>query len=147
MKMTYSKSGVALTERFEGCKLTAYQDSVGVWTIGYGHTHGVREGMTCTQAQADAWLLQDIASAAAAVNLFVTIPDLTQNEFDALVDFAFNLGSDSLHRSSLLNMVNHHQLAAAVREFPKWDHAGGKELAGLLARRLAEQQEFLGAHA
>jgi lysozyme len=144
MNMQYSKKGLELTERFEGCKLHAYQDQVGVWTIGYGHTRGVNPGAVCTQEQAEKWLQEDVALCVADVNSHVILPDLTQGEFDALVDFAFNLGNDALNKSTLLKLVNQHQLAQAAEEFHKWDHAGGKELAGLLKRRLAEKADFLG---
>src|ERR1035437_3806931 len=91
--MNYSKVGLEqLTEPFEGCKLTAYQDSKGVWTIGYGHTSGVTPGDTCSQEKAESWLLSDVAWAEAAVNRYVTV-SLTQGEFDALTDFTFNLGA------------------------------------------------------
>lgn len=139
--MKYSKTGLALTERFEGCKLVAYQDQVGVWTIGYGHTRGVHEGMTCTQAQAEQWLLEDIAAAEQNVNTHVKVP-LTQAEFDALVDFDFNCGSGNLDSSTLLKLVNEGDPEDAAKEFEKWDHAGGKVVAGLLRRRQAEEAEF-----
>jgi len=90
--MDYSPDGLKLTQSFEGCRLKAYLDSVGVPTIGYGHTHGVTMGMTCTQEQADAWLQEDTQGAVQAVNNLVTVP-LTQQQFDALVDFTFNLGA------------------------------------------------------
>lgn len=90
--LTYSVKGLALTEQFEGCRLTAYQDQVGVWTIGYGHTGAdVTAGLTITGAQAQALLSQDVSSAAACVNNVVAVR-LTQEEFDAMVDFVFNLG-------------------------------------------------------
>ena len=143
MNMSYSKTGLAMTERFEGCRLQAYQDQVGIWTIGYGHTHGVTPGMTCTQQQAEDWLREDVALAEIDVNRHVTLPSLTQGEFDSLVDFAFNLGCDALNKSTLLRLVNANQLSKAAEEFAKWDHAGGKEVAGLLKRRLAEKTEFL----
>jgi lysozyme len=98
--------------------------------------------MVCTQAQAEAWLVQDIAFAEYTVNRLVKIP-LTQPEFDALVDFAFNAGSGNLAASTLLKRVNAGDIAGAAAEFPKWDHCGGVELAGLLRRRLAEQELFL----
>lgn len=139
--MTYSKTGLQLTERFEGCRLTAYPDTGGVWTIGYGHTHGVLEGMTCTREQALAWLEQDTREAAAAVNRLVTVP-LKQAHFDALVDFVFNLGVGAFARSTMLKDINAGNLAAAAAQFPLWDHDAGRVLAGLLHRRLAEEAEF-----
>lgn len=137
----YSKAGQCLSERFESCRLMAYQDQVGVWTIGWGHTFGVHEGMSCSQIEADAWLTQDEAAAIADVNTHVTVP-LTQGEFDALVDFAFNLGRGALNNSTLLRDLNAGDHQAAAKEFEKWDHAGGKVVAGLLRRRLAEEAEF-----
>jgi lysozyme len=140
--LSYSKSGLALTEQFEGLRLTAYQDSVGVWTIGYGHTGSdVHPGLTITQMEAEALLLKDVASAARCVNQLVTIP-LTQNEFDALVDFVFNLGTSAFAGSSLLRDLNAGNIARAAAEFHKWDHAGGRVLVGLLKRRLGEADLF-----
>ena len=96
--MKYSKAGLALTESFEGCRLQAYQDSKGVWTIGYGHTAGVHSGMTGTQDLANQWLAQDVQWAESAVNANVHVA-LTQPEFDALVDFVFNAGSGNFRAS------------------------------------------------
>ncbi|MGX6999928.1 lysozyme [Caballeronia sp. KNU42] len=143
--MQYSQEGLSLTESFEGCNLTAYQDSVGVWTIGYGHTQGVAQGMTCTQTQAEQWLLADVANAEAAVNRLVHIA-MSQEEFDALVDFTFNLGIGNFAGSTLLRLLNVRDIAGAANEFEKWDLAGGVVVAGLLRRRQAEQALFsLGA--
>lgn len=139
--MTYSKQGLALTERFEGCKLAAYRDSVGRWTIGYGHTFCVLSTDTCTQEEAERWLISDTAWAEKCVIRQVTT-ELTQGEFDALVDFTFNLGAGSLEHSTLLRLVNTRQFEAAAKEFEKWDYAGGKHVAGLMRRRVAEQAEF-----
>ena len=139
--MTYSQTGLALTEQFEGCKLAAYQDSKGVWTIGYGHTSGVQQGDTCTLQQAQGWLQQDIQWAARVVNTLVKVP-LNQSEFDALTDFVFNVGSGNFQHSQLLVLVNQGNFTAAANEFDKWDHAGGVIIAGLLRRRVAETNEF-----
>lgn len=141
--MQYSLDGLHLTERFEGCRLEAYRDSVGVLTIGYGHTAGVKEGDTCTQEQAERWLQEDIQAAANAVNKYVNV-SLTQGEFDALVDFTFNLGSGSLQHSTLLRLLNSGDPEDAAKEFERWDKAGGKVVAGLLRRRQAEESEFNG---
>lgn len=139
--MDYSPDGLKLTESFEGCRLAAYLDSVGVPTIGYGHTHGVTMGMTCTQEQADAWLQEDVQGAVQAVNDLVTVP-LTQQQFDALVDFTFNLGTGALQHSTLLRLLNSGNYQGAGGEFEKWDKAGGKVLPGLLRRRQAERDMF-----
>jgi lysozyme len=140
--MKYSQSGLQLTERFEGCRLVAYQDQVGVWTIGFGHTRGVYAGMTCTQAQAEQWLQEDTAICEQNVNQHVRI-SITQSEFDALCDFSFNLGCAALDGSSLLRLLNTGNFAGAAKAFEQWDHAGGKVVAGLLRRRLAEEAEFV----
>jgi lysozyme len=139
--MKYSLSGAALTERFESCRLTAYQDQVRVWTIGWGHTYLVSRGMMCTQAQADAWLMDDIAASEDDVNANVKVP-LTQGQFDALCDFTFNLGRGALNNSTLLKLLNSGDKENAAKEFEKWDHAGGQVVAGLLRRRQADAEEF-----
>jgi lysozyme len=133
-----------LEKSFEGCSLVAYQDVVGVWTIGYGHTHGVAPGMTCTQEQADAWLSADLASAIAAVHDLVKVP-LTPDQRDALEDFVYNLGERALAGSTLLRLLNAGEYELAAQQFELWDHAGGKVVAGLLRRRLAEDAEFSGS--
>jgi lysozyme len=140
--LTYSKDGLTLTEQFEGCELTAYQDQVGVWTIGYGHTGpGIAAGLTITQDQAEALLLSDVAASSAYVNHVVSIV-LAQEEFDALVDFVFNLGRGAFAGSTLLRELNASNFAAAAAQFNAWDHAGGKVVAGLLRRRQAETDLF-----
>jgi len=140
--LTYGGNGLALTEQFEGCRLDAYQDQVGVWTIGYGHTGSdVYSGLTITQDQAQDLLAQDVSSAAACVNNVVTI-ELSQDEFDALVDFVFNLGAGAFRGSTLLRDLNSGDTAAAAAQFDQWDHAGGAVVAGLLRRRQAEAALF-----
>jgi lysozyme len=140
--LTYSKDGLTLTEQFEGCRLVAYQDQVGVWTIGYGHTgSGVVSGLTITQDQAEDLLTSDVAASAAYVNAAVMV-ELQQNEFDALVDFVFNLGRGAFAGSTLLKNLNAGQFDAAAAQFDLWDHAGGQVVAGLLRRRQAEQAMF-----
>jgi lysozyme len=142
--LNYGGKGLALTEQFEGCRLTAYQDQVGVWTIGYGHTGPeVVTGMTITLEQAQDFLLADVKSAAACVNKVVSIT-LTQDEFDALVDFVFNLGQGAFAHSTLLRDLNAGQLEAAAAQFQSWDKAGGAVVAGLLRRRQAETALFRG---
>ena len=144
--MEYSKNGAHLTESFEGLRLTAYADpgtGGAPWTIGYGHTGlDVHPGLTITQEQAEELLMQDIKKAAAAVNAKVT-GDITQEEFDALVDFVFNVGAGNFAASTLLKKVNSGDIHGAAAEFEKWDMAAGKHMAGLLRRRHAEAEEFL----
>lgn len=139
--MTYSKAGLALTERFESCRLSAYQDQGGVWTIGWGHTAGVKLGDTCTQDQADSWAAEDTQTAANDVNELVKV-DLTQGEFDALVDFVYNLGGGAFAGSTLLRRLNSGDYQGAADLFTEWDHIGGTVVAGLLRRRQAEVSEF-----
>jgi lysozyme len=138
----YSANGLALTERFEGLRLQAYQDSVGVWTIGYGHTSpDVHAGLTITEDQAIILLTADVAWAVACVNKAVTSA-INQNQFDALVDFTFNLGCASLVQSTLLQLLNAGNFAAAAPQFLRWNKAGGKVLKGLTLRRQAEMDLF-----
>ena len=141
MSMQYSGNGYKLTMLSEGAVLKSYQDGRGVWTIGYGHTLGVAASQSCTQQQALDWLHLDIQSAVGAVNALVKAP-LNQNQFDALVDFTFNLGSGNLSRSSLLIFVNKGQWLNAYHEFAKWNLCAGKPEAGLTTRREAEATLF-----
>jgi len=138
----YSSTGLALTEKFEGLRLTAYQDSVGVWTIGYGHTGAdVKQGLTISEDQASVLLAADVAWAVTCVNKSVKSA-INQNQFDALVDFTFNLGCNSLGSSTLLKMVNVGDFAGAAGQFIRWNKAGGKVLRGLTVRRQAEADLF-----
>lgn len=139
--LAYSREGLRLTELFEGDVLSAYQDQRGVWTIGYGHTAGVHPGQTITQAEAEALLGADIESAVRIVNETVTVK-LTQAQFDALVDFAFNVGAGNFSRSTLLKEINSGHFPEAAAQFNLWDHCGGVVNAGLLRRRKAEAAEF-----
>lgn len=140
--MNYSKNGLHLTEQFEGCKLHAYLDQGGVATIAYGHVKGIRLGMSCTQEQAEAWLLEDVAEAEHAVNALVKVP-LTQNQYDALVDLCFNTGTGNFQHSTLLKLLNVGAMDRASQEFQLWNRAGGIVRDGLTRRRLAEKDLFL----
>ena len=134
------QAGLALIKQYEGCRLAAYRCAAGVWTIGYGHTAGVHSGMTITQAQADAYLQQDIAKFEGYVNNPAYVPitaNLNQNQFDALVSFAFNLGAGNLRK--LCKGRTTAQIAQAMTQYCK---ANGKVLAGLRRRRAAEQALF-----
>ena len=131
-----SQAGLDLIKQFEGCRLTAYQCSAGVWTIGYGHTAGVRKGMKITQAQADAYLKQDVAKFEKYVNNASYVPftdKLNQNQFDALVSFVFNLGQGNLMKLCKGRTIN--QVPAVMQQYCK---ANGKTLPGLQRRRKAE---------
>ena len=139
---SYDAAGLALTKEFEGCELTAYADQGGVWTIGYGHTGpGVHAGLKITYAEADLFLESDLAGAVAGVNRLVTA-EINQRQFDALVDFTFNLGVACLAKSTLLREVNAGRLAYAGPQFLVWDHIRGVVVPGLLRRREAEVKLF-----
>lgn len=130
------QAGLALIKQFEGCRLTAYQCSAGVWTIGYGHTAGVHKGMKITQAQAEEYLKHDVAKFEKYVNnpSYVPFTDkLNQNQFDALVSFAFNLGQGNVKKLCTGRTMN--QIPSAMQRYCK---AAGKTLPGLQRRRKAE---------
>ena len=133
-----SNKGLDLIKHFEGCKLEAYRDSVGIPTIGYGHIEGVQMGDVITQDEADLYLSHDVASKVDGVNRLVRA-DINQNQFDALVSFAYNLGLGALGNSTLLKMINAGSANAAGPQFLRWNKAGGVVLAGLTRRREAEK--------
>ena len=130
------QAGLALIKQFEGCRLAAYQCSAGVWTIGYGHTASVHKGMKITQAQAEEYLKHDVAKVEKYVNnpSYVPFTDkLNQNQFDALVSFAFNLGQGNVKKLCTGRVMN--QIPSAMQQYCK---AAGKTLPGLQRRRKAE---------
>jgi len=141
--MQMSPEGMnALLKKFEGCKLTAYRCPANVCTIGYGHTSAagaptVQDGMKITQQQANDILSRDLHQYEAAVTMMVHQP-LTQNQFDVLVDFAYNAGVGNLKSSTLLKKVNAAQFDQVPAELLKWTKGGGKVLPGLVRRRQAE---------
>ena len=139
--MKISDDGLELIKQFEGLRLMAYQDAVGIWTIGYGSTDRVSPGMRITQVQANERLKEDVHHAEICVDKSVSVP-LTQGEFDALVSFVFNLGCAKFRGSTLLRLINDGRMDDAELEFARWDKAGGKVLAGLTARREAEAKRF-----
>ena len=142
--MKMSAAGIAvLTKKFEGLKLCVYPDPATggkPWTGGYGHTGpDVEPGMKVSQALANAWLASDLSRAEAEVNRLVT-QQITQHEFDALVDFEYNTGK--LAGSTLLAKINAGSFDAALRQFGRWTQAHGETLAGLVKRRTAEAGWF-----
>lgn len=140
-RMVYSGPGVLLTKKWESLRLKAYQDSGGVWTCGYGHTQGVGPSTVCTETLAESWLRQDTQNAVNAINNLVTI-DLTQNEFDALVDFVFNVGVGNFAKSTLLILLNQGKYTEAAAQFQRWKYVKGVVVAGLLNRRNDESTLF-----
>ena len=140
--MNCSDSGIAFIKQQEGIRLQAYYDSVGVLTIGAGHTgNDVTPGLLIDEAEVDRLLHADLETAEKCLNNLVKVT-LTQNEFDALCSFVFNLGCASLRNSTLLRKLNAGDDLGAAEEFQKWNHAGGKVLAGLTKRRAAEADLF-----
>lgn len=138
-----SQACIDLVKASEGCRLTAYRDAVGILTIGYGSTGGIKEGQTITQEQAEEMLIDDLDAAAEAVRKLVTVP-LNQGQFDALCDFVFNLGEGRLRDSTLLRLLNHGRYGEAAAQFRFWVMAGGHPLPGLVKRRAAERAMFEG---
>ena len=128
-------------KKFEGLRLTSYKDSAGVWTIGYGHTHGVKSGQTITEKQADSLLRGDLLTAENYVNGMKL--NLTQGQFDALVDFCYNLGAGNLAGSTLLAKIRAKAPTEEIQaQFRRWVYSGKKKLAGLVKRREWEAQRW-----
>lgn len=145
--MKTSQSGISLIKGFEGKRLNAYYDGVGVCTIGFGtikYPNGVRvkKGDTCTEAQAESYLKNDLVKFENAINRLVKVP-LNQNQFDALSSFTYNLGETNLSSSTLLKKLNAKDYAGTADQFPRWNKAGGKVMNGLTRRREAERILFL----
>jgi lysozyme len=138
-----SQEGLDLIKKFEGCELTAYQDSVDVWTIGFGHTKGVEEGDEITQDEAEEMLASELDEYEGYINDMVEC-DLEQCQFDALVAWVYNLGPTNLKSSTMLKRLNSNDLDDVPNQIKRWDKAGGKVLAGLVRRREAESLLFEG---
>ena len=134
-------SGFNLIKNFEGCRLSAYQDVKGIWTIGYGHIKGVQPGQNITQEQAEQFLRDDLKIAAYWVSQLVPVP-LTDNEFSALVSIVFNCGPSPL-QATLGRKLKAGDFQGAADEFLKWHFAGGKPIQGLADRRECERALFL----
>lgn len=141
--MNISEEGLSLIKKFEGLELEAYQCAAGVWTLGYGHTAGVQEGDVWSEAQANEQLKIDMHVYADHINNQVTCP-LSQNQFDALVSWVFNLGPTNLRNSTLLKVLNSGDYEGVPAQIKRWNKAGGKVLEGLIRRREAEALLFEG---
>ena len=146
--MKASKSAYVLIHTFEGCRLHAYKCPAGVWTIGWGHTAGVYEGMTITREQANELLKKDVAIFEDHLNYALGLDDagrmpnglpISQHQFDALLSFTYNVGTGNLARSALLRKVKSNPKDPSIRsEFSRWVYGGGKRLPGLVRRRRME---------
>ena len=144
---TVSNSGMVLICSFEGLRLNAYDDGVGVWTIGFGTTiypNGikVKKGDTCTEAQAKVYMAHDLKKFESAVNSAVTVP-INQNQFDALVSLAYNIGTSAFKNSTLVKKLNAGDIRGAAAQFNVWNKGGGKVMQGLVNRRKSEKALFL----
>lgn len=134
--------GLKIIRDFEQLRLTAYLPTPDdVWTIGWGHTRTAKPGMVITRAQAEKLLESDCFDAENAVSRNVLVP-LNPNQYDALVSFVFNIGRDAFRTSTLRQLLNAGEYAAAARQFSRWKYQKGKPLAGLVRRRAAERELF-----
>ena len=140
--MKTSQHGIDLIKEYEGFRARAYRDPVGIWTIGYGFTEGVEDGDTTTRAEADARLQRELVKYERAV-LRATGGNVTQNQFDALVCWAYNVGTRAAQQSTLMRLLNAGDVAGAADQFLRWNKAGGVPLPGLTRRREAERELFL----
>ncbi|WP_332604976.1 lysozyme [Acinetobacter sp. ESBL14] len=146
-EMSISTHGINLITSFEDLKLNAYDDGVGVWSIGFGTTVyptgvPVRQGDSCTLEQANSFFQYDLKRFEKAVNEAITVP-ISQNQFDALVSLSYNIGSHAFKSSTLVKYLNVLDEYAAAEQFLVWNKAGGKVLKGLVRRREAERSLFL----
>jgi lysozyme len=141
-----SNTGINLIRGFEDLRLKAYDDGVGVWTIGYGTTAingvAVKKGDTCTAEQAKSYMAQDLKKFESAVNTTVKVP-LNQNQFDALVSLTYNIGIGAFKSSTLLKKLNAKDYKGAAEQFLRWNRGGGRVLNGLIKRRKIEMELFL----
>ena len=141
--MKISQKGIDLIKKFEGCKLQAYLCPAGVWTIGVGHTKGVKKGMVITQQQAETFLKDDIKPIETLLNGMGI--NYTQGQFDALVSWNFNLGQGNFKSSTMYKYIVARKSDLEITDqMVKWHNAGGKPLLGLKKRRCAEANMFLG---
>ncbi len=139
-----NQNGLLLIKSFEGLRLKAYRDAVGIWTIGYGTTRGVQPNMSISEAEAEQLMRDDLIRFEQAINSAVSVP-VNDNQFSALVSFTYNVGSGAFRDSTLLRRLNGRQdIRITADEFPRWNKAGGRVLHGLTRRRHAERALFLG---
>jgi lysozyme len=137
-----SQHGIDLIKRFEGFKPMAYRDVGGVWTVGYGHTGpDVTEGLIITQQMAEVLLAADLRRFEICVENALH-RDVNQEQFDALVSFAFNVGCGAFQKSTMLRHINAGDHDSAVAEFERWNKVGEREIEGLTRRRRAEADHY-----
>lgn len=150
-----TQAGFDLIKAFESCWLTAYQDEVGIWTLGWGRARGIQPGQACTQSQANQWLIEDVSEAESDVLGCLGEMPVNDNQLSALISFVYNVGLGEtgvksgfehlIHGepSTLLKLLLQGDFKDAANEFLIWSHAGGEVVPGLLRRRKAERDLFL----
>lgn len=149
MNMRVSQSGIEHIKKEEGLRLKAYQDSIGKWTIGWGHTPNVKKGDVISKEQAEAFLKSDISKIEVMLDTALKVP-VSQNQYDALIGIGINIGVSGLRTSTLLKKLNAGDIAGAANEFLRWDKVTieGKKIVdpkGVLpARRAREMAMFIG---
>lgn len=144
MAVKISDNGLTLIKAHEGLRLEAYPDpgtGGDPWTVGYGHTKGVKPGDVISEAEASDFLRQDVAWVEDCVNENVNGP-LTQNQFDALCSFVFNVGCGAFRSSTLCRLINEGNFEGAAGQFSRWNKAAGRVLPGLTRRRKEEAELF-----
>lgn len=139
-----SQNGLKILKHYEGCRLEAYEDIVGIWTIGYGDTENVQPGMVITQAEAEERLHKRLARDFEPSVRQCLTRVATQYQFDAMVCLAYNIGAVAFANSTLVRLFNAGDVQLAADQFPRWDKAGGKSVKGLRRRRAAERALYLG---
>jgi lysozyme len=148
--MKASQNAINLIKQFEGCRYSPYRDSVGLWTVGYGHLIGDGKSLPSgdnrvfTQDEIDAFLVNDLTRTESGINMLVRVT-LTQNQFDALCSFCYNLGIGTFQKSTLLKDINASMWDAAANDLLKFHFAGGVSQPGLVKRRQAEHDLFIKA--
>ena len=146
--MRASINGINLIKQFEGCRYSPYRDSIGLWTVGYGHLIGDGKSLPSgdnrvfTQKEIDDFLVNDLVHVESGISVLIRVP-ITQNQFDALCSFCYNLGVGTLQKSTLLKDINSSLWDAAANDILKFHFAGGVSLPGLVKRRQAEHDLFI----
>jgi len=139
--MRASATLISHIKKFESCRLTAYQDTAGVWTVGYGHTKGVKKGDRITQYQAEQFLREDLSEFERAANKVRCLT--TQGRYDAVLDFMYNLGIGNFNKSTLKAYIESGRSVWEIQEqFIRWVNAGGRKIGGLVSRRIWEAARF-----
>lgn len=142
--MIPSQKAIDLIKQFEGCRLRAYQDSGGIWTIGWGTTGpGIQEGLGISQATADSMLMGHVREIGLALTDILGNFLLNQNQLDALTSFCYNVGLTAFRLSTMCKLIKAQDMTGASAEFTRWDHVDGVVSEGLLRRRMSEQALFL----